>query len=61
MKTEKQLQGFAGEDMAADLLRQKGYRMLFKEPDQTLSQARSDHRRGSRRVFRRVLCRGFKR
>ena len=28
MKTEKQLQGFAGEDMAANLLRQKGYRIL---------------------------------
>ena len=28
MKTEKQLQGFAGEDMAANLLLQKGYRIL---------------------------------
>ena len=28
MTTEKQLQGFAGEDMAANLLLQKGYRIL---------------------------------
>ena len=28
MKTEKQLQGFAGEDMAANLLLQKGYKIL---------------------------------
>ena len=28
MKTEKQLQGNAGEDMAANLLLQKGYRIL---------------------------------
>jgi putative endonuclease len=28
MKTEKQLQGFAGEDMAVNLLLQKGYRIL---------------------------------
>jgi putative endonuclease len=28
MKTEKQLQGIAGEDMAANLLSQKGYRIL---------------------------------
>ena len=30
MKTEKQLQGFAGEDMAANLLLQKGYKILVR-------------------------------
>ena len=30
MKTEKQLQGFAGEDMAAKLLQEKGYKILAR-------------------------------
>ena len=30
MKTEKQLQGFAGENMAAKLLQEKGYKILAR-------------------------------